>query len=331
MTNTVSLAPAIEQHVPALFLDDSQVDYSKAPTPMEFAVAAMIPMAEVSVLAAESNVGKTHSMLDLALSIAKPDKPRKFLGNPVLVSGPVMILSAEETREQLIGRMNLIDAQARTKAAMGGHPIYYAGKGDLRGQVLFEGPSCQATGLFDDLRSWAMNVRPKLIFLDTASTIAAVNLDANNDTAAAMMRRLGLLATETGAAVVLAHHFAQNGKPTDWRNAAAAVRGAGSIVNVSRSTIVVTHAPQDVADRAVDAGLSDKPYYVKISCVPKLNDPAWDPTIKVLVRDTVNHGYRDVTHDVPYFPGSRGKSSASSDVDVSAVAKPSRGRPKKAA
>lgn len=75
--------------------------------PMDWAVEGLVPASGATILFGTGGTGKTQLLLWLAAHIASqgPNKPDRWLGADVRVTGHVLVLSAEDLREHLFERI----------------------------------------------------------------------------------------------------------------------------------------------------------------------------------------------------------------------------------
>ena len=235
-----------------------------------FLVEGSIPLGVVSVLAAMGDTGKGMIALDLALSVAT-GKPRAVsvspepmaLGGTIREFGAAAILTAEDDEGEIHRRLERLDPERHRLArperlvvvplpnAGGPFPLVAGGR---------NGP--EATPQFHDLRDQLARIADlKLVVFDPLSSF--IHADVNADPAAGSFATglLAGLATETGAAVIVAHHMRkpQGNKPiTSVEQARDAVRGTSAIVDGVRLVYALWPAPEE-RQREAFKTLDEKP------------------------------------------------------------------------
>ncbi len=208
-----------------------------------FLVDGSIPLGVVSVLAAMGDTGKGMITLDLALTIAT-GKPRAVsvspepmaLGGAVRAFGTAVVITAEDDEAEAHRRLERLDPKRlRLKQperlivvplpnAGGPIPLVTSGR---------NGP--EATARFHDLRDQLAGIADlRLVVFDPLSSF--IHADVNADPAAGsfVTGLLAGLATETGAAVIVAHHMRkpQSNRPISTvEQARDAVRGSSALVD----------------------------------------------------------------------------------------------------
>lgn len=259
-------------------LDD--FDYSVAPPPVPYLVAGTVPSGKLTILAGPGAIRKTHQLIDLAASVAYHALNATWLGSNVVDHGPVIFVSGEETRDDFFSRMyDLGVGDTRGDKAPS---IYLWDKEFLANagisQNLFElkGNSVERTKLFDALRAFAVQVKPKMIVIDTLNSLCPVDIDSNTGHGQAVTRDLGLIATESGAAVILTHHINKGKEISSASDARAAVKGTTGTIDGARNVIVMWNAPARKGETAVKAGIVEDPAHLFMAAVVKANGKGAD-------------------------------------------------------
>ena len=208
-----------------------------------FLVENSVPLGVVSVLAAMGDTGKGMMTLDLALSVAT-GKPRSVsvspepmaLGGAVRAFGTAVVITAEDDEAEVHRRLERLDPERlRLKQperlvvvplpnAGGPFPLVASGR---------NGP--EATEHFAKLRDQIDRIADlKLVVLDPLSSFMHADINADPAAGSFVTGLLAGLATETGAAVIVAHHMRkpQGNRPiTTVEQARDAVRGSSALVD----------------------------------------------------------------------------------------------------
>ena len=257
-----------------------------------FLIDGSVPLGVVSILAAMGDTGKGMIALDLALSVAT-GRPRTVsvspeptaFGGAVRASGAAVLLTAEDDEAEVHRRLERLDPERRRLARPerlivvplpnAGGPIPLVTSGP-------DGPV--ATEHFTKVRDQIVRIADlKLVVLDPLSSF--IHADVNADPAAGSFATglLASLATETGAAVIVAHHMRkpQGNRPiASVEQARDAVRGTSAIVDGVRLVYALWPAPEEHRDfvfKALDEPLARNT--VSQGAVVKANGPA-DRTIR---------------------------------------------------
>ena len=261
-----------------------------------FLIEGSVPLGVVSILAAMGDTGKGMIALDLALSVAT-GRPRAVsvspesiaLGGAVRAFGTAIVLTAEDDEAEVHRRLERLDPERHRLArperlivvplpnAGGPFPLVTAGK---------DGP--EATSHFRKVRDQIVRIAElKLVVLDPLSSF--IHADVNADPAAGSFATglLASLATETGAAVIVAHHMRkpQGNRPiASVEQARDAVRGTSAIVDGVRLVYALWPAPEEHRDyvfKALEEPVARNAVFQ--GAVVKANGPA-DRTIRTYLR-----------------------------------------------
>ena len=261
-----------------------------------FLVDGSIPLGVVSVLAAMGDTGKGMITLDLALAIAT-GKPRSVsvspesmaLGGAVRAFGTAVVITAEDDEAEVHRRLERLDPKRlRLKQperlivvplpnAGGPIPLVTSGR---------NGP--EATARFHDLRDQLAGIDDlRLVVFDPLSSF--IHADVNADPAASsfVTGLLAGLATETGAAVIVAHHMRkpQGNRPISTvEQARDAVRGTSALVDGVRLVYAFWPTSEDYQSGVFKA-LDEKPVRNAVfqGAVVKANGTV-DRTIRTYLR-----------------------------------------------
>ena len=277
-------------------LDWQASRYSGEAPEQHFLVEGAFPMGVVSILAAMGDTGKGMMTLDLALSVATGEpssvsvspEPMAF-GGPVREFGTAVIFTAEDDLGEVHRRLQRLDPnELRLKIperlivvplpnAGGPIPLVVSGK---------DGP--EITPQFKLLRDQILRLRNlKLVVFDPLASF--IHADVTSDPAAGSFATglLASLATETGAAIIVAHHMRkpQGNRPiASVEQARDAVRGTSAIVDGVRMVYALWPSPDE--HQASVFKTMDEPFIrnaVYQGAVVKANGPA-DRTIRTFLR-----------------------------------------------
>ena len=255
-----------------------------------------MPLGVVSILAAMGDTGKGMMTLDLALSVATgkarsvsvSPEPMAFVGS-VREFGTAVIFTAEDDQGEIHRRLQRLDPEelrlerperlivVPLPNAGGPIPLVVSGK---------DGP--EITPQFRMVRDQIMRLRDlKLVVFDPLASF--IHADVTSDPAAGSFATglLASLATETGAAVIVAHHMRkpQGNRPiASVEQARDAVRGTSAIVDGVRLVYALWPAPEEHQGFVFKA--LEEPFArnaVFQGAVVKANGPA-DRTIRTFLR-----------------------------------------------
>lgn len=258
-------------------------------------VENIIPCGAVFVLAAMGDAGKGLLTLDLGLKVAGKVALRESgggderdfnpdlaaFGNRILRQGPVAVISAEDSADEMHRRLqNIGVGQAQEMYVLplpnagGPLPVIVPGK---------HGPELSADWL--ELRGQLVELRPALIVIDPLASFVMADINADPAVGAFTMGHMAQLAQETDAAVVLVHHLAKSkANVATPEEARALIRGTSAIVDNARAAYVLWGVEEKAGRAACAAlGVDWARNRVMKGCLVKSNGPG-DREIKTWIR-----------------------------------------------
>jgi hypothetical protein len=270
----------------------------------------LIPYNTAGVFAAVGDAGKSMLALSLANMVSSypagsgimdSGNPR-FFGRPVVRRGTAVFLGAEDDDAEMHRRLEGLDPEGVWR---GEHArLIVLRRDDLgtsEGIVHCDRSGPRLTVAFDRLRELLLKIDDlALVVVDPLSLF--VTGDTNDNlTGSVTMGAMNRLAGETGAAVMLIHHFAKNSTPSGLADARNSIRGAGAWVDNGRWALTIWEAGEDDAykalkalgqpERAKNAGV------VYFGGLAKGNAPG-EKTLRTFVRNARNGLLEDVTDAV---------------------------------
>lgn len=229
-------------------LDWHAIDrFQGQPRERQWLIEEIFPQAQASLLAASGGVGKSFLLLSLAREVANHDgswfnAPRVF-GGALTSSGTALYVTAEDDAIELHSRLNAL-GQIPPRLFVIPLPDAGGAQAFFAPDPLTKAPSTTGAWLelvaqFDTLSDL------KLIVLDPLQPLCALDLNVPEN-AQFVCSRLAALASQTGAAVIVSHHFAKREAYTP-EQAREAIRGTGGLVDGVRSVYALWHAKEDEA------------------------------------------------------------------------------------
>ena len=278
-------------HAP-LLTDWQASRYAGDAPEQKFLVEGVFPLSVVSLLAAMGDTGKGMLTLNLALQVAT-GRPgivsSECFGGRVLAYGQAVIFTAEDDQDEVHRRLARLDPEQvylqyaerlmviPLPNACGPLPLVTVGA---------EGPA--ATPAFHEIREQLLMLPDlRLVVFDPLASF--IHADVTSDPAAGSFATglLASLATETRAAVIIAHHMRkpQGGKPIcTAQQARDAIRGTSALVDGVRAAYALWPVPPE-EQHAVFRALHEKsqPNALFQGAVVKANGPA-DRTVRTYWR-----------------------------------------------
>ncbi len=291
-----AVAPAREIR-PGQFIDLAhwQADRFDGPPPeRQWLIRGVLPRATPTMLAAIGGTGKSMLMLKLALEVAtgelrksEYDQPELILGGEVCCHGRAVFITAEDDADEIHRRLHVLDPDGfrlRYPDRLVAVPLPNAGGilTLLRGG--FESP--QITEEYEDLYRQLIAI-PDLRVIVFDPLQAFVGADANKDPAAGqyLCTLLGQLATNTGATVVVTHHFRKQGEVKGPADARGAVRGTTALIDGMRCVYALWSTKEKYGKKVCgELGVKYEPNKVVRGAVVKTNWP-FEPKVQTYVRN----------------------------------------------
>jgi len=227
-----------------LELTEWQADRFKGQPPeRKWLVERILPLATPCMVAATGGIGKSMIMLKLALDVVTGDlgsseqnDSEGVFGSTVTCHGSAVLITAEDDAAEVHRRLYALDPsenRLQRPERLVVVPLPNAGGilTLLRGG--FDSP--EVTKEYEDLYRQLVAIRDlKLIVFDPLQ--AFIGADANKDPAAGQYfcTLLGNLAADTGATVIVTHHFRKQGRIKKPSEAREAVRGTTALIDGMR-------------------------------------------------------------------------------------------------
>ena len=233
----------------------------KAP-PMKWLVRGVYPLGTPVILASMGGVGKSYLILDLALKIAagsptengKIDfNPPQALGGTVESFGSVVIFSAEDDQDELYRRLDKLDPDGSRRSQAAGK-LFLVPLRDASGPLTLvrtnKDGSIEATETLHQIQEQSASLDDvRMIAIDPLLSFVQANINSDTTSGQIAMGYIGMLATHTGATVILSHHM-RKGEITCKEDARDAVTGTAALVNGVRSVYALWKTPTDKAQEA---------------------------------------------------------------------------------
>ena len=222
----------------------------------QWLVDGVLPLGAPCLLVASGGTGKGMLALDLGLRVA--GNPMQgidlnygpgdtWLGGEVTSHGSVVILSSEDTQDDIHRRLQSMDEDGSRRAAARGRlaivPLPNTGGPVtlIRSRGFSQG--YETTPEYDDLVRQLCRIPDlRLINIDPLAAFVACDINADPQAGAFTQGVLAQLAERTGATVLVAHHMAKalaTMKDASPENARLAIRGTSALVDGVRLAIAI--------------------------------------------------------------------------------------------
>lgn len=271
--------------------------YQGDPPERQWLVQGVFPMGKPSLVAAAGGVGKSFSLLSLAREVA--DGSAGYMNRPILFGG---ILEAQGAAVLVTSEDDSTEVHSRLMS-MGPIPsrLFVVSLPDAGGvRPLFQGDKYSAvfpTPAWEGLAEQLRGIKDlRAVILDPLQPLAACDLN-DAGAAQAVCSSLAALASETGAAVIVSHHFSKQRDIETPVQAREAVRGSGALVDGVRCAYALWPAKESIAKSACKSlGRDWEPDAVILGAVVKANGKA-TREVRTFVREASGL-LVDRTHDL---------------------------------
>lgn len=267
----------------------------------QWLVDGVLPLGAPCLLVASGGTGKGMLALDLGLRVAgkeeqgidlNGDTENTWLGGEVTAHGSVVILSSEDTQDDIHRRLQSMDEDGSRRAAAKGRlaivPLPNTGGPVtlIRSRGFQQG--YETTPEFEDLIRQMCRVPDlKLINIDPLAAFVACDINADPQAGAFTQGVLAQLAERTGATVLVAHHMGKalaTMKDASPENARLAIRGTTALVDGVRLAVALWPADAKTRkDVEQKLGRPCKPNEAFCGAVVKANCQA-DGRVRPLLR-----------------------------------------------
>lgn len=269
--------------------------FAGKPEPRRWLVKDTLPLSCPCLIAAAGGTGKGMLELELGLIVASGDTPpamggELWLGSEVTERGSAVLLLAEDSRDAVHERLEVLDPDGTRRAACDGRltivPLPNAG-GPMMLVAQESYGKFGTTPAYDSVRRQLRRIRNlKLVVIDPMASFVGVDINKDPQAGQFVQGVLAALAEETGATVMVAHHMSKIGVKDgriDADNARDAIRGTTALVDGVRLALAIWPAPDSTAKEARKVCGSIPSRSVFEAAVVKSNAPA-DTGIRTLLR-----------------------------------------------
>ncbi|MFO7802531.1 MAG: AAA family ATPase [Desulfovermiculus sp.] len=274
------------------------------PGKREYLLGGKFPMGQVSVLASSGGIGKSGISVSLVSEVARDivtGFQKTCLGGEVQVYGKAVYLSGEDDHLELHGRLYHLQATglknliAVPLPSVGGAQAFFKMDPHTREPT--------ATPAFYDFVDQLRSLDDlKVVIIDPLQVFCHLDLNLPEN-AQAVCSKLSAIAADTGAAVIITHHFRKT-RVNGPESAREAIRGTAGLVDGVRSVYALWLPSSENAKSNPRAlcrrlGVSYAPDKIVQGAIVKANGDA-DKSISTFVRD--DRGFlEDVTMQIAHL------------------------------
>ncbi len=253
------------------------------PKPIEWLVDSFIPFGKPGIIAAVGGVGKSLSMIQLALGIATGGD---WWGKTIKQKGSTVIFAAEDDLGEVHRRIASLDPLGLRFQSE--YDVYVFPIPEQKEPMILlreEGITSQATELVEELKT-IPNL--KLVVFDPLQAFTTGNISSSNEVGQLWGSYCANISARLGITCLTVHHLSKSALTNDSDDALshrAEIRGASSITDSVRFAIAMWLADNDTCEKiCLEQGIEvDRMAVVKASLV-KSNSGNVDYSTKTLVR-----------------------------------------------
>ncbi len=265
---------------PFLNIADWNASKFKGEAPQtEWLVNGFFPKGMPILLAGYGGIGKSYLTLALAVAVANFSnegnfKTNAFLCNKIVKGGSVVYFSAEDNSAEIHKRLLEIDPEGKIQNnpdKLRIIPLSDAGgafaiirknsQGFLETTEEFENLLVQLKQI-DDLA---------MVIFDPLQVFAQAEIDRDNNSAQFFCNQMRLLASETGATIIINHHMRKPDQQNPIKNlemAREAVRGASGLVDGVRGVLCLWEYKNEVFAGMAKSNFGAKKEIYKLTRLP---------------------------------------------------------------
>ena len=256
------------------------------PPKREWVVDNIIESGKNGVLASIGGVGKSFSVLSLAKSIAQGSGT--FMGQPISKKGNVLVISAEDTIDEIHRRLAILDPDGHRFNSV--YDVYLMSVSEM-GRPITLIKNDNANGLHITKQAYdlmdSMETIPNLEMVIFDPIQAFLGAETNsNEVGQLYSQYCQMIATKFDTGVLSVHHMSKQGlvSTDDSMTARQSIRGASSIIDSSRYCIAFFLCDEDTAQEVcLKQGIEYNRLAVIRAAVVKANSEA-DMAVKTMVR-----------------------------------------------
>ena len=254
------------------------------PKPIEWLVDSFIPLGKPGIIAAVGGVGKSLSMIQLALGIATGGQ---WWGKNIMQKGSTVIFAAEDDLSEVHRRIASLDPLGLRFQSE--YDVYVFPIPEQKEPMILlreEGVTSMAQELVEELKT-IPNLQ--LVVFDPLQAFTTGNISSSNEVGQLWGSYCANISARLGITCLTVHHLAKSALTNDSDDALshrAEIRGASSITDSVRFAIAMWLADSDTCEKiCMDQGIEfDRMAVVKASLV-KSNSGNVDYQTKTLVRN----------------------------------------------
>ena len=253
------------------------------PEEVKFLVDRFIPLGSPAVIASIGGVGKSYSVIQLAVAIATGGK---WWGKDIKETGSSIVFCAEDSLAEIHRRIDMLDPFGRRFDY--DNDIYIFPVPEQKEPLILlreEGLTNQAHELMEEL---ATIPKLKMVCFDPLQAFTTASISQSNEAGQLWGSFTSQISSNLGVSTITTHHLnksALSNSSNDALSHRQEILGASSIVNSTRLVISMWLADeQTCTDISLDQGLELNRMNVVRAGIVKSNSGNVDYSIKTLFR-----------------------------------------------
>ncbi len=211
---------------------------SEPPPPLDFVLPGILA-GTMAVLVSPGGAGKSMLALGLAACVAAGRSMWGLLPHDP-EAGPVLLLSAEDPKAILAHRLHALVNVPGANISLGNDELFRrnfrvkAVQGTNFGFGTWSPAGFQPSAAFEVLRREVLELRPRLVVLDTLNRCLAGIPENDNAAQGRIVSELEAMVAPVGAACLVLHHVSKGAAREGQGDEQQAARGAGAITDNAR-------------------------------------------------------------------------------------------------
>ena len=256
---------------------------------MEWLVEGVFPLGVPVLLAAMGGLGKSFSVLDMAVKIATPSALQlsKAFGGDVIAQGTAVYITAEDSKDSIHRRINSLVTPEQLDATM--QNLIILPMPEIGHQLLIKDGQggLETTDFFEELKEQLKQIKDlRLVAFDPLQAFVGADITAKPEAAQFMWSSFSNICATTGATLLCTHHMRKDGLKNikSASDAREAIRGTTALIDGARLAYAMWQAGEDEGYKIAQAINEEyDPQRFVRGAVVKTNDIA-DQTIHSYMR-----------------------------------------------
>tara|TARA_R110002110_G_scaffold266976_2_gene482742 strand:- start:60 stop:1928 length:1869 start_codon:yes stop_codon:yes gene_type:complete len=253
------------------------------PKEIKFLVDKFIPLGSPGILASIGGVGKSYSMIQLAVAIATGGK---WWGKEIKEQGSSVIFCAEDSQDEIHRRIAMLDPEG--KRFNYNNEVYIFPVPEQKEPLILlreEGITTQAQELVEELKTIS---NLKMVCFDPLQAFTTASISQSNEAGQMWGSYCSQISARLGVTTLTTHHLNKGALSNDSNDSLShrqEIRGASSIVDSMRFALAMWLADEETCTQiCLDKGIEFNRMSVVKAGVVKSNSGDIDYSVQTLFR-----------------------------------------------